>query len=373
MNRISVVYDCHTFTVQKFGGISRYFSQLATKISSFGNNVKIVSPLFQNRYLREIPKEITCGKYLDSFPPKTTRAFLKINQMLSKPYVNYLKPDIIHETYYSKFSYKNVGQPIVITVYDMIHELFPHFFSSFDNTVRNKRISVGRADHVICISENTKKDLINIYNVDPSKITVTHLGYDFSKITYASKQINSYSVKPFLLYVGARSGYKNFNKLLAAFASSQLLRSEFDIVAFGGGVFTKSEMSYISELGIPLNSVKQVDGSDELLSTYYSNARAFVYPSLYEGFGIPPLEAMAHRCPVICSNTSSLPEVVGNAGVYFDPVDFDSIRATIEETVLDDSMLMNLVDSGIKQINNFSWDKCARETLGVYNKILGNS
>jgi glycosyltransferase involved in cell wall biosynthesis len=107
-----------------------------------------------------------------------------------------------------------------------------------------------------------------------------------------------------------------------------------------------------------------------MLAAYYRNARAFVYPSRYEGFGIPPLEAMSFGCPVVCSNVSSIPEVVGDAAEMFDPLDVNSIRTSIEKVVEDDGRRMELIGRGAKRLTAFSWKRCAEQTLEVYRKIL---
>ena len=143
------------------------------------------------------------------------------------------------------------------------------------------------------------------------------------------------------------------------------------IVAFGGGEFTSRELFEINELGFKDGFVQQLEGSDEILASLYSNAICFVYPSLYEGFGLPPLEAMAAGCPVVSSNTSSIPEVVNKAAVYFDPNNIDEMCSAIEMVVLDESIRSKLVQLGLENIKLFSWQKCAIETLDIYKKITG--
>lgn len=116
--------------------------------------------------------------------------------------------------------------------------------------------------------------------------------------------------------------------------------------------------------------VHQIGGNDCLLATYYRYATAFICPSLYEGFGIPLLEAMSLSCPVICSNTSSTPEVVGDAGIYFDPNDISSIQSALEDTLFNKSLLCDLKKRGLQRQSLFSWDKCASETVAVYRSLL---
>jgi glycosyltransferase involved in cell wall biosynthesis len=141
------------------------------------------------------------------------------------------------------------------------------------------------------------------------------------------------------------------------------------VVCFGGGDLREDELELMRELALSPALVEQVGGGDDVLAVYYENAAAFVYPSLYEGFGIPPLEAMALGCPVVCSNTSSIPEVVGDAGEYFDPADVDSIRTSLENVLQSNERRAELIQKGFKKRAEFSWERCAKETLKIYRGL----
>jgi glycosyltransferase involved in cell wall biosynthesis len=361
-----ILYDNHIFAYQKYGGISRYFYEISKRINQFPEfNVIISAPLYFNEYIRH-NTEIVRGIYVPNIP-KSSRVLRRLNTFLSGSVVTNFKPDIIHETYYHKnpISFK---APVVTTVYDMIHEKFRADFSRRDNTSQMKEIAVSRADHIICISENTKRDLMEILNTPAEKISVVYLGFSFDNknpgVSYLAKPN-----RPYILYVGNRGEYKNFNRLLEAFASSRSLMKDFKLVAFGGGKFRQEERKNIRKLGLTENNITQISGSDELLKDFYCNATAFIYPSLYEGFGIPPLEAMSVNCPVICSNASSIPEVVGDAGEYFDPYDVDSIKTAVERVIESNSLQQNLICRGEKQRTKFSWDLCAEQTSQIYNQL----
>ena len=193
------------------------------------------------------------------------------------------------------------------------------------------------------------------------------MAYDSSE-TFENKR--SDDQRPFLLYVGWREWYKNFKPFLKSISRSKSIMNDFDIIAFGGGVFTLDELKLMRKLGFRDGQVKQISGSDDLLAKYYSNARAFVFPSLYEGFGLPPLEAMSYNCPVISSNASCMPEVIGDAAEYFDPNSLDEMLESVEKTVFSDSRINELVQLGKQQIEKYSWQKCASETLSIYQSIL---
>jgi len=365
-----VAFDYQAFTMQPYGGISRYFMHLVQEYLSFDEQVKIFAPIHINAYLASLPSECVQGRRLNRYPAKTTRFFTMYNRLVSRSTIEQWRPDILHETYYARHASSSKKCPIVITVYDMIHELLHQEFPPRDNTACIKKIAIARADHVICISENTKKDLINLYEIPEHKISVVLLGFDqFANQAHAA-QSQPKNGKPFLLYVGARGGYKNFAGFLKSVAASPSLKSDFDLLTFGGGKFKDAELSLIASLGFSSNQVRQISGDDTLLGSYYAMARAFVYPSLYEGFGIPPLEAMAHNCPVVSSNASSMLEVIGQAGEYFNPANTEEMQHAIESVVYSDRRVAELKALGTARLAHFSWAKCAEQTRSVYRKLL---
>jgi glycosyltransferase involved in cell wall biosynthesis len=251
----------------------------------------------------------------------------------------------------------------------MIHEIFKEDFSDGGRTSKLKLDSINRADHIICISESTRNDLIEIFNVPRHKVSVVLLGFDQLSQNPHLKESAAGSYAPYLLYVGSRAGYKNFTGFVEAVASSRGLMSDFNIICFGGGSFDEVETAMFRRMGFKEGQIKQISGDDELLGSFYRGAQAFVYPSLYEGFGIPPLEAMAHNCPVICSDTSSIPEVVGGAGKYFNPSDVSDMCRSIESVVYDESVMRELKMLGSNHLQNFSWKKCADQTLAIYKQL----
>jgi len=250
----------------------------------------------------------------------------------------------------------------------MINEKLEPHSRQRDKETKAKHIAVSRADAVICISENTRHDLIDFLNVPEEKTYVVYLG--FSLAATAEAPVKFDSKKPFLLYVGKRSGYKNFDALLSSFASSPTLSAGFSLVAFGGGAFTNEENQRIAALGLAPSQVLQIAGDDEVLRSLYSGACCFVYPSSYEGFGIPPLEAMSYGCPVVCSNTSSLPEVVGDAAMLVEPDNIEQMVDAIEKVVFDKDATLELISRGTKRIAQFSWARCAEQTMKIYQSIL---
>lgn len=364
-----IAYDYQIFGEQRYGGISRYVFEIASHISRMpACEAAVFSPLYINRYLPHCPPELQIiGRQVKRIPG-TGRIISAINNLIVPPVLARYRPDIVHETYYSSRSVGPRNARVVLTVHDMIHELFPSDFSSADRTSERKRVAVKRADHIVCVSNNTRKDLIELLGVPEEKTSVVYHGFSLMSGRPES-EATAYSVKkPFLLYVGSRGGYKNFEGVLRAIASSPLLSEKFDLVCFGGGALTQYERGLISQL--KLQGVRQIGGGDHILAGLYQGAQALIYPSFYEGFGIPPLEAMSHGCPVVCSGVSSIPEVVGDAAEMFDPHDVDSIGQAMEVVVGNETIRQALIERGRSQYKKFSWERCAQETLGVYRRVL---
>ncbi|MDD5175195.1 MAG: glycosyltransferase family 1 protein [Sterolibacterium sp.] len=366
-----IAFDHQIFGWQKYGGISRYFYELARELATTcGQEVAVFAPLYVNRYLAGAPDELRVLGIPVPCLPKSGRFYRFANSLLVAPLLKRFRPDIVHESYYASKGLAPKDAKVVLTVFDMIHERFKESFSAFDPVSREKTLAVQRADHVICISEQTRSDLVELLDVDPARTSVVHLGFSLTNPA-GCRETKIELRRPFLLYVGKRGGYKNFEALLHAIAASPQLSAEFSLVCFGGGKLTAKEMELMRRLGIPPDRIVQIPGGDAVLAGLYRSANALVFPSLYEGFGIPPLEAMSFDCPVICSGVSSIPEVVGDAAEMFDPHEPDAMRMAIEHVVGDESLRQSLVARGRKRIETFSWQRCAQETLAVYSHLLG--
>lgn len=364
-----VALDHQIFSVQRYGGVSRYFAEIACRMPKERiEEVAIIAPLHINYYLSQSQvRPFVRGRYLPFEFRGQARILSLVNGLVAPAIWRRMRPDIVHETY---FSVEPVGSARrrVVTVYDMIYELFPTEFPNSGDVIAAKRAAMARADHVICISEATRLDLMRFYNVEPSRTSVIHLGHATPASRTVSDRTRADGAKGTILYVGNRGGYKNFSRLAAAFASSAFLRSEFDLLAFGGQPFSPQETAEHERLGIR-ESIRQRSGTDRELLDCYANATVFVCPSLYEGFGIPAVEAMACGCPVISSPRGSLAEVVGDAGVYVDPESVDDMRAALERVVTDATLQHELRERGRDRAKLFSWDRCAEGTAAVYRAL----
>ncbi|MES2438936.1 MAG: glycosyltransferase family 1 protein [Verrucomicrobiota bacterium] len=361
-----IAFDHQIFTQQRFGGISRYFAELVPRLKNLGETPRVFAGLHKNEYLRHLDPDLIRGRFTPEPSARLQQLRFRVNECYAKRGINQWKPDLVHETYFRSKPSAPAGTPTVFTVYDMIHEYFPEDFPSQNLESLVKREAVEFADHVICISHNTRNDLIRLFDVDEAKVSVVHLAFEGSDFDNLRASQPS---RPYFLFVGHRAGYKNFDRFLEAGERSGIQR-DFDIVAFGSDPLSIREREQMASRGYKPDQVRHVRGSDQVLADLYRSAHALVYPSIYEGFGLPPLEAMAQRCPVISSNTSSMPEVIGEAAEFFDPVDVDDMTRALSLIASSDSRRSELIAKGLERIKKFSWDKTAVETREVYKKVL---
>ena len=363
IKKVKIYYDYQIFLLQKFGGISKYYINLINNLDSSSEKSiqtlkSVVSVMNQNENIKKLI-------YFDQKKKNITTISQHLNKTYTKFLYKYQTPDIFHFTYFNQKPYLKKKSSYVMTVYDLIKERL--YNKQFENEKLNLIKYFKCIDKIICISENTKKDLIEHYKLPQELIEVVHLGVSFDK-SY-NKIDNILPKKPYILFVGDRSRYKNFKNFISAYVKSERLKKDFDIFCFGGGVFKIEEVNFFKESGIS-QKIKQNTGGDLELNYVYKNARCFVFPSLYEGFGLPLLESMNMDCPVICSDTSSFLEVTNNAAVLFDPSKIENIMCEIESVVYDDQKISDLITRGRNNIKNFSWKKCADKTLEVYKSIL---
>ena len=230
---------------------------------------------------------------------------------------------------------------------------------------------IKRASHIIAVSQSTKNDLVNYLNIPEAKISVIYNGVDHNIFKPHPVRLR----QPYILRVGSERRRKNLGRLFESFARLKLEFPELKLIKVGSPGrserFRDETMETLSRLGLRLARDVIFVGyiSEPQLADYYCSAVLLAYPSLYEGFGLPPLEAMACGCPVVTSSTSSLPEVVGDAGIMVNPYDSYSLVQAMRQLFTDNELRDNLIRKGLEQSKKFSWEKTAELTQQVYNKV----
>lgn len=369
---MKIAFDPQIFSLQPYGGISRYFVETATRLAALPDTeVSVLAFAHLNAYLTAAPQRAVVGRSIPVLPQGARSVLARVNVALARSWLARHPVDIVHETYYSPRPLATSGKAkTVVTVLDMIHEKFPSLSAGSTRVMAEKRAAIERADHIICISENTRRDLIECLGVAPERTSVVLLGFALQvSSALAPAPPSELGGAPYVLFVGKRGDYKNFLTLLLAYAGSTI-RNDFLLVCFGDRPFNQAELDAAQKSGIAPDRLRHFSGSDDRLALFYRHAALFVYPSRYEGFGIPPLEAMSYDCPVICSNTSSLPEVVGDAARTFDPDDADALRLAMEAVLGQHGLAEDLRHRGRHRVALFSWDECARQTRAVYASLL---
>ena len=363
---MQILYDGQIYALQNAGGINRYFANLINRLP------ENYTPAITTCELRKVnfPQHTNLKTYFyQRFGFKPGRICYWLEQSYFQAVNCFNRFSLLHPTYYSLLSRQELNwskYPIVLTVYDMIHELFATQIDPTGEQAKIKKKAILSADAIICISENTKQDLLERYSLPEEKITVTHLASEIdATISYGDEKVPS---QPYFLYVGGRDGYKNFDRLLTAFAKTKSIHPEIKLCVVGSA-FSQIEQQRISELKLEKSIEHYGYASDRTLAKLHRCSLAFVYPSLYEGFGIPPLEAMSCGTPVVASNTSSIPEVVGNAGILFNPQSSNDL-ADILLSIVDNPLKRDrLIEKGYERSKLFSWDKTVAQTLEVYHSV----
>jgi glycosyltransferase involved in cell wall biosynthesis len=364
---MKVFYDSQIFLVRQYGGVARYFVELASRLARYPDvKVNIVSPVFRSQLLSEHRNNIpTFGVDLSPIPRFPVQLVRGINALVFRGYALISDPDIVHETYYDPSRNAPNSAKIVTTIHDTIPERFPNLFPGHKQHHAERQKVLHRADWVICVSESTRRDLLEMYEVDPARVSVVSLGCSIVPPKEGPISIGT----PYFLHVGRRYKYKNFDGLLGAFGETGLYHTH-KLVCFSSEALTVDELTRMQRAGVPQDRVIRVGGDDSLLARYYAGAEALVFPSLYEGFGIPLVEAMRCSCPIITSNTSSLSEVGGDAALYCKPGEVTSISHALLKVVESPNIRAHLIAKGLVRVQEFSWEKCAAETYAVYRNLL---
>jgi glycosyltransferase involved in cell wall biosynthesis len=366
---MKVGFDEQVFLAQRRGGISRYVVNLVQSLradpslgvepalgwrfgpnahaveAGLGRTLPVLDPLCDGR-AAAVGRG---GYYLANSPAR--RAVRKA--------------DVLHYTYtHPRFFAPRFRGLRVCTVYDMIPELFPESFPERDPHVAKRRY-VESCDVVVCISESTRRDLVRIYGDPGVPMPVTYLGVEPCFTPGAPRPAGL--PERYLLFVGRRDGYKDFATLAEAFAG---LPDDGTVLVVIGSPLSDEESARLTALGIAAR-VRRVAADDSQLPGFYAGALAFVFPSRYEGFGLPTLEAMACATPTVLADSSSHPEVGGDVARYFPQGDPEALGKVLAELLDDATLRGELGRRGVARAAQFSWAATAVSTAAAYHAALG--
>lgn len=361
-----ILYDGYIYHAQNVGGINRYFANLINRLPDTDMPVLTTSDIHEINYPMHPRLQVK------RFPSDIIRSW-RLTKWLEPRYYQLISDlghyNIAHPTYYNQLTRRSLSDnhcPVVLTVYDMIHERFADQMDPHGLVAETKRKAIFAAQAIICISQSTRNDLLEMYPVLEDRVHVTYLASEIDEsMTHGAEPTPA---RPYFLYVGNRGGYKNFLRFLLAF-SHIASNCKDAILCIVGCPFNRTEVDCITALDLADRVEYMGHISDSHLAKLYRCALAFVYPSLYEGFGIPPLEAMACGCVVVASDCSSIPEVVGEAGIMFNPYSVDELADILQSLYNNRIQRERLIANGRARAQSFTWAKTAEQTFAIYKAL----
>jgi glycosyltransferase involved in cell wall biosynthesis len=364
MPPIRVLFDQQIFLLQSFGGISRYFTEL---IKTYIEHPELgIVPVVESKktFNRHLSEELAAQGF--SSDNSRFRSFLRIvfGGLLARN--RKAETDLCHLTFYlpGYFS-RNKTLPKVVTLFDMIPERAPAKGKLW-NPHFEKRQFLTQADAVVSISETSTKDMRREFGIERQTPT-TYLGV--SAEFAPNLEVLEGAPETYLLYVGARFGYKDAGTAISAFAKISESFPNLHLLFIGGGALSSREKKHFRQLGISAQ-VAQLAVSDSELPRIYSNAVALIYPSTYEGFGLPLVEAMASGIPILASDTEINREIARDVANYFPAGDFSALASGLQVILADPSSQRTKIEVGILRSKDFSWLECARQTAEVYKAVM---
>jgi glycosyltransferase involved in cell wall biosynthesis len=367
-----ILYDHQVFSLQDAGGASRYHFELVRNLQGL-DGVEMEMLLGLNGSVMPFATLRQAGTRVLSRGTRIKPGLARyaINDLFSALIAPLQgRVDIYHPTLYRALPWVR-RKRIVVTHHDCIHERFPQLFSDAASIIETKRKLFAQADAIVCVSASSQSDLLHFYDVAENKTHVVPHGFSPLRLPPGDTQATGTleEAAPYLLYVGSRAGYKNFGLLLEAFSRSGLAEY-YRLLAVGGGAFSAEEQEQIVSLGLSASICLIPKVDEATLALAYRGAALFIYPSLYEGFGFPPLEAMSMGCPVLVNRTSSLPEVCGDAAFYFEASGAEELSHSLVSTLGDSEALAIKRKLGEQQVSLYDWRRSARSTLDVYRALL---
>lgn len=366
---MKIAFSPEIWLGQNLGGVSRYFVELMSGIEAAGHALVLPHLLHRNEFLAR--STLRNRKFKLRFPhPTLVSLASRYNEYQFEKSLHLSGPDLIHETYYPTTPGARRGIPVITTIHDLIAENNTGSDRRDRLETEPKANSIRRASAVICVSETTKIGVEEVFPEARDKTVVIPLGVS-PRFFVNDRVARDAQTEPFILYVGQRSGHKNFLALLRAYGSSTRVRSDFRLVLFGGGKLNSHELQMLGHHRIPPKKLLLISGDDEKLRGLYATAAAFVFPSLAEGFGLPLIEAGASGCAIFASDIPVMREVTGGEAIFFDPSDPGDLMAKLETYLPNQKLLRNLGERAQLNAGKFTWDQTVSKTVKAYENLLG--
>ena len=353
---MKVLFD-ETFFYYRYGGAPKYIMML---LKYLPREYWTTTDLFNfNTYAHE-----ELGMKLNKF---RFRGEYKLVTELNKLYTKYRLSrqdyDVFQQTNFRTYGFKQLGnKPMVMTYHDSnLSTIDPH-----PEIVALQQKSIERANAIIAVSQNTKKDLLRLFNVDEKKVHVIYHGIEIPKSEELA--VKKLFVYPYILFVGRRSKYKNFKNFVLAFARIHKLYPEIKVVCTSS-TFNQEEYDLFKSNEVD-GCFVNINATEHEMKLLYRDALLFIFPSYYEGFGMPILEAWSCNCPVAVSDASCFPEIAKDGALYFKPDDVDGMSAVMEKLISDDNLRLDLIARGQNRVKDFSWKKTAQKHLEIYENLI---
>jgi glycosyltransferase involved in cell wall biosynthesis len=358
--RIFFDHQCYWET---FGGVSRYFTEIL-KTEASNVQYELALKYSNNEYLKEL--NFPVKPFLKNWNiPKKHYLISAINKPHTIKLYKETNPEIVHLTHYDPYLLKYIKKSIVVsTIHDLNYFAVPQFFREKPLLKRWQSEVSKRSDILITISENSKRDLMEYLNIPEEKISVIYHGINNDFRRDINPRIIS---KPYILFVGRRIRYKNFDIVFKAFLNIKNRYKDLCLVCTNPS-FSKEERKLFQENNIS-DRIISFPASENQLVNLYSHAIAFIFPSFYEGFGFPLLEAMGCECPIICSKASCFPEIAGGAAIYFNPYSEEELTEKLCELIESSDLQNKLKRTGLIQKNKYSWNISRQKHIELYKKI----
>jgi glycosyltransferase involved in cell wall biosynthesis len=373
---MKILYDGEIYSIFRHGGVIRYFQHLIAGLPASD------TPVLLGNQVPEILPEHPRLEVVVKSHPWVASPFKPVRKWLDRGYCQRkwqeIEPDLIHPTYFNEVArgrYRHRRVPLVLTIYDMIHERFPAQVDPRGRHSEKKRLAVQQADHLVCISETTRQDLVERFGVAEEKTSVTLLGVDdvfFAAHDPAAELAAKPNALPCFVFVGRRDRYKNFHLVLSAFQQLKLsspgCQLPFQLQVLGAP-FVEAENLLLDQLALQDDVQWQPVHSDQTLREWYQRSIGLIYPSLWEGFGLPLLEALAAGTCVVASDIPVFRELVGDGFEPFDPHSAESLVAALLRIHRDPLARQARIQAGCRQLPRYRWEHTVAATRDVYRQL----